>query len=78
MGSMSFSLVAAVLLSGLVILGSTTERTEAVCTVMCVQGVYMTCRNYEGNLTQCACHCKPDDGHGCVVYSANGTALQRC
>ncbi|CAN6292397.1 unnamed protein product [Urochloa humidicola] len=77
MASMNFSLVAAVLLSGLLILG-TTEPTEAVCTVMCVQGVYMTCQNYKGNLTQCACHCQPPNGHGCVVYSANGTALQRC
>ncbi|OEL31176.1 hypothetical protein BAE44_0007808 [Dichanthelium oligosanthes] len=75
---MNFPLVAAVLLSGLLILGAT-EPTEAVCTVMCVQGVYMTCKNIEGNLTnKCTCQCKPAHGHGCVVYSANGTALERC
>nr|CAB3493345.1 unnamed protein product [Digitaria exilis] len=77
MDSMNFSIVAAVLLSGLLILGAT-EPSEAVCNLMCVQGVYMRCQNYEGNLPTCACKCKPDDGHGCVVYASNGTALEHC
>lgn len=55
-----------------------TDHTEPVCTAMCIQGVYMTCQNYKGNLTKCACRCMPTQGRGCVVYYANGTVLQSC
>ncbi|GJN23420.1 hypothetical protein PR202_gb11068 [Eleusine coracana subsp. coracana] len=63
--------------SGMVILG-TTKPSEAVCTFFCVQGTYITCRNYAGNLTGCACQCAPANGQDCIVHSGNGTTLQRC
>ncbi|GJM96511.1 hypothetical protein PR202_ga13351 [Eleusine coracana subsp. coracana] len=79
MASMNFSLAVAVLLYGVVILIlGTTEPSEAVCTFFCVQGTYITCRNYAGNLTGCACQCAPANGKDCVVHSDNGTTLQRC
>ncbi|TVU45233.1 hypothetical protein EJB05_04709, partial [Eragrostis curvula] len=81
MASTTFSLAVAVLLSGLLILG-TTEPSEAVCTYVCVQGTYITCKNKDGDLTGCACQCAPANGRGCLVHSANGTTapliLERC
>ncbi|GJM96514.1 hypothetical protein PR202_ga13356 [Eleusine coracana subsp. coracana] len=63
---------------GLLILGAVVEPTEAVCTVACVKGAYIRCRNYpRQQLYGCACHCAPPDGKRCVVHLPDRKA-QRC
>ncbi|OEL31174.1 hypothetical protein BAE44_0007806 [Dichanthelium oligosanthes] len=72
MGSINFSLAAAVLLSGLLILGTMTDPTEAsVCSTMaCAQGTYMTCANTPGQyFPGCSCQCAPTLCTGCAVYT---------
>ncbi|KAK3149441.1 hypothetical protein QOZ80_3AG0217400 [Eleusine coracana subsp. coracana] len=74
----SNKLFVVVLISGLLILGAVVEPTEAVCTVACVKGAYIRCRNYpRQQLYGCACHCAPPDGKRCVVHLPDRKA-QRC
>ncbi|PAN45181.1 hypothetical protein PAHAL_9G099700 [Panicum hallii] len=75
MASINFSLAAAVLLFGLLILGMAVESSEAVCTLMRAQGTYITCANIPGqNFTGCACgQCAPPGCAGCVVHLAGGS-----
>ncbi|PUZ37165.1 hypothetical protein GQ55_9G096800 [Panicum hallii var. hallii] len=75
MASINFSLAAAVLLFGLLILGMAVESSEAVCTLMRAQGTYITCANIPGqNFTGCACgQCAPQGCAGCVVHLAGGS-----
>ncbi|KAG2546116.1 hypothetical protein PVAP13_9KG030354 [Panicum virgatum] len=79
MASINFSLAAAVLLSGLLILGTAIEPAEAlVCsTIACAQGTYMTCANTPGKyFSGCSCQCAPTGCTGCAVYLADGSTLQ--
>ncbi|KAK3146182.1 hypothetical protein QOZ80_3BG0262730 [Eleusine coracana subsp. coracana] len=74
----SNKLFVVVLISGLLILGAVVEPTEAVCTVACVKGAYIRCRNYpRQQLYGCVCHCAPPDGKRCVVHLPDRKA-QRC
>uniref|UniRef100_A0A0E0KIP0 Bifunctional inhibitor/plant lipid transfer protein/seed storage helical domain-containing protein n=1 Tax=Oryza punctata TaxID=4537 RepID=A0A0E0KIP0_ORYPU len=76
MASIKLSLALVLLISGLVML-ETIEHTEAVCTLFCAQGTYITCSNhpYE-QLYGCACRCAPPDGVDCVVHLADGSTQQ--
>ncbi|CAL4927160.1 unnamed protein product [Urochloa decumbens] len=79
MASTNFSLAAAVLISGLLILGMSAEPSEAVCTLMCAQGTYITCASSPGqNFTGCSCggQCAPPGCAGCVVHLAGGSTLR--
>ncbi|KAJ1293731.1 hypothetical protein BS78_01G091400 [Paspalum vaginatum] len=70
--------IAAILLSGLLILGAVVEPNEAVCNLACARGAHITCRNYPGEqLYGCACKCAPPDGKRCVVHLGDGLA-KRC
>ncbi|XP_006650544.1 uncharacterized protein LOC102706547 [Oryza brachyantha] len=77
MASIKLSLTLVLLISGVVMLGTDIEGTEAVCTMFCVQGTYVTCSNHPGEqLYGCACRCAPPDGVGCVVHLADGSTQQ--
>ncbi|BAF13090.1 uncharacterized protein [Oryza sativa Japonica Group] len=76
MASIKLSLACVLLISGLVML-ERIEHTEAVCTLFCAKGTYITCSNhpYE-QLYGCACRCAPPDGVDCVVHLADGSTQQ--
>ncbi|XP_006650543.1 uncharacterized protein LOC102706267 [Oryza brachyantha] len=77
MASIKLSLTLALLISGLVMLG-TVERSDAACNLLCVRGAYITCRNRPGEqLYGCACRCSPPGGRHCVVHLADGST-HRC
>ncbi|CAL4944217.1 unnamed protein product [Urochloa decumbens] len=67
MASTNFSLAAAVLISGFLILGMAAEASEAVCTLMRAQGTYITCANSPGQkLHRPGCA-------GCTVHLTGGS-----
>uniref|UniRef100_A0A0D9VYN0 Uncharacterized protein n=1 Tax=Leersia perrieri TaxID=77586 RepID=A0A0D9VYN0_9ORYZ len=67
-----------VLLAGLVVLSEMgiSARAAVDCsTVRCIQGGYITCKNYPGKkLDGCICACAPDDGKRCVLHLQNGSS----
>ncbi|KAJ4764654.1 hypothetical protein LUZ62_075029 [Rhynchospora pubera] len=59
-------------LSGLMVLGMV-QNGEALCTLMCVPGSYITCKNYpDQQLYGCSCACAPPDGEDCEVHFPDG------
>ncbi|KAL6637792.1 hypothetical protein ACP70R_025364 [Stipagrostis hirtigluma subsp. patula] len=74
--SMKLSLTFILLLSGLLVLGGVGGAAGAVdcSTVRCIQGGYITCKNYgEKHLDGCACVCAPDDGEVCMLHLQDGS-----
>ncbi|KAF0914330.1 hypothetical protein E2562_028213 [Oryza meyeriana var. granulata] len=77
--SMKLSLITfVVLLAGLVVLGEMGRATAADCsTVRCIQGGYITCKNYPGKkLDGCVCLCAPSDGKRCVLHLQDGSSYK--
>ncbi|BAF13092.1 uncharacterized protein [Oryza sativa Japonica Group] len=69
------------LLAGLVVLGEMAGAATAAAadcsTVRCIQGGYITCKNYPGKkLDGCVCLCAPTDGERCVLHLHDGSSYK--
>ncbi|BAF13091.1 uncharacterized protein [Oryza sativa Japonica Group] len=73
MASMKLSLAVVFLLSAVVVMSAMGGAEEARCSVVCIQGGYITCDNYPyQKLDGCACECAPKDGQNCVLHLEHG------
>ncbi|XP_015690474.1 uncharacterized protein LOC102706826 [Oryza brachyantha] len=77
--SNKLSLTFVVLLAGMLVLGEMMDGAGAAdcSTVRCIQGGYITCKNYPGKkLDGCVCLCAPDDGNRCVLHLQDGSSYK--
>ncbi|KAF2941165.1 hypothetical protein DAI22_03g328200 [Oryza sativa Japonica Group] len=59
--------------NAVVVMSAMGGAEEARCSVVCIQGGYITCDNYPyQKLDGCACECAPKDGQNCVLHLEHG------
>ncbi|KAL6843519.1 hypothetical protein ACP4OV_026581 [Aristida adscensionis] len=71
----------ALLLCGLMVLGSSVQSTGAkeqtFCPMYCLNATYMTCPPNNRKQLQPVCNCCLADKKGCTIYLANG-GVEKC
>ncbi|KAG8062484.1 hypothetical protein GUJ93_ZPchr0003g17266 [Zizania palustris] len=77
--SKKLSLTFILLVAGVIVLGETgaTGAAADCAAVRCIQGGYITCKNYPGKkFDGCICQCAPRNGEHCVLHLQNGSSTK--